>query len=114
MELAPEQLLIASGVAMGIIWVATIIWMKLLKKPKPSREVMKVIAFVAATALAYLWTPIKLPDPNEDLFVFVTALLVSALSVFKVAQLIYDQIWRRITDRLGSSVGFLAFLSVKR
>ena len=114
MELQPEQILIASGIGMAIIWILTVGWMGLLRRPKPSEGVMKTIAFVASTVLAYLWSPITLPDPAVGLYEFVSALLVSALVVFKLSQAVYDHVWRRITDGIAKRVSFLSFLSVKR
>lgn len=114
MELSPEQIFIASAIGTAIVWLFTVIWMGLLSQPKPSENVMKGITFVSSTGLAYFWTPIELPDPSVDLFAFVTALLVSAISVFKVAQIIYDYVWRPVTDWIGTKISFLSFLSVKR
>ncbi len=114
MEISPEQIFVASAIGTAIVWLVTIIWMGLLKQPKPSEGVMKGIVFVTSTGLAYFWTPIILPDPSVNLFAFVTTLLVSAISVFKVAQIIYDYVWRPVTDWIGTKISFLSFLSARR
>jgi predicted permease len=114
MELQPEQILIASALGTGLVWLGSVVWMKLLKRPKPSENVMKGVVFVASTGLAFYWSPISLPDISAGIYPFVSALLVSALAVFKVSQAIYDYAWKPVTDWLGSSVSFLSFMSVKR
>lgn len=114
MQLEPEQILIAAGLGTAIVWLGNVILIGLLKKEKPSEGTLKVIVFGASTALAFLWTPIELPDPSAGLYPFVTALLVSATAIFKLSQLIYDRAWKPVTDWLGSAVSFLSFVSVKR
>ncbi len=114
MQLQPEQILIAAALGTGIVWFITVIVMGVLKQQKPSEDVLKTIAFIASTGLAYWWIPIDLPAISDGIFLFVTALLVSATAIFKLAQEIYDHLWQPFTNFVAKNVRFLSFLSVKR
>lgn len=112
MTLIPEQIALIATIAMIIVWAITFLWMGILKKPKPSEPVLKVIVFGGSVILAYVWTPFTLPDPNVDIWAFVTALLVLSTAIFKLAQIIYDVIWQRLMDGLAGALK-LPILSTK-
>ncbi len=114
MQLQPEQILIAAGLGTALVWIINVVLIGLLKQEKPSEDVLKVVVFGASTALAFLWTPIELPDPSAGLYPFVTALLVSATAIFKLSQLVYDKAWQPFTNFVAKKVRILSFLSVKR
>ncbi len=114
MQLQPEQILIAAGLGTALVWFLTVVYMGVLKQEKPPENVMKLIAFGGSTLLAFLWTPIELPDPSAGIYPFVTALLVSAITIFKLSQLVYDKVWQPFTNLVAKRVRFLSFLSVKR
>ena len=113
MQLDPIQIGLATTVATVGVWFLTFVWMGVLKKPKPSENVLKGGVFVTSTVLAYAWMPVQLPVIGDGLFEFVSALLVSATAIFKLAQLAYDFIWQRIVEGLASFQP-LAFLSTRR
>ena len=113
MTLFPEQIALIATIAMLIVWAITFLWMGILKKPKPSEPVLKVIVFGGSVILAYVWTPLTLPDPSVDLWAFVTALMVVSTAIFKLAQLIYDIIWQRLMEGLSDSLK-LPILSTMR
>ena len=114
MELQPEQILIAAGLGTAIVWLLTVVWMGLFKQEKPPEDFMKIIAFGGSTVLAFLWTPIELPDPSVGIYPFITALLVSATAIFKISQLAYDKVWQPFTNFVAEKARFLSFVSVKR
>jgi hypothetical protein len=114
MQLQPEQILIAAALGTAIVWVLTVVVMGLFKQPKPSEDVLKTLAFIASTGLAYWWMPIELPAIGDGIFPFITALLVSATAIFKFAQEIYDHVWQPFTNFVAKKVKFLSFVSVKR
>ncbi|KKL87182.1 hypothetical protein LCGC14_1937270 [marine sediment metagenome] len=114
MELQPEQILIAAGLGTALVWLVTVVWIGVFKQEKPRENVMKVIVFAASTLLAFYWTPIELPDPSAGIYPFVTALLVSATTIFKISQLVYDKVWQPFTNFVAKNVRFLSFLSVRR
>lgn len=114
MELQPEQILIAAALGTAIVWLITVVWMGLFKQEKPAAKIMKVIAFGGSTLLAFLWTPIELPDPSAGIYPFITALLVSATTIFKLSQLVYDKVWQPFTNFVAKRVKFLSFVSIKR
>lgn len=114
MQLQPEQILIAAGLGTALVWLVTVVWIGLFKQAKPPKNVMQLIAFGGSTVLAFLWTPIELPDPGAGIYPFVTALLVSATAIFKISQLVYDKLWQPFTNFVAKNVRFLSFLSVRR
>lgn len=113
MTLLPEQIALIATITMVAAWLITFLWVGILKKPKPSEPVLKVIVFGGSVVLAYVWTPFTLPDPNVDLWAFVTALMVLSTAIFKLAQFIYDIIWQRLMEAL-SGVLKLPILSTAR
>ena len=60
-----------------------------------SDQVKKGVAFLSDIGLVYTWKPpVALPDPSTDTFLFIESLLAQATLVFKVAQPVYDYIWK--------------------
>lgn len=114
MELAPDQILIVTGIATLSFWAVTVLWMQLLKQPKPSKDVLQGGVFAISTALAYFWTPFQLPPIGDGIYEFVTALMATAVLVFKLSQLVYDIVWQRFVGFVASRVPALSFLGTKR
>lgn len=105
MELTPDQIIIVSGVATVFVWFLTFVWSGLFKQPKPSANVLKALVLIAATALAYFWTPFELPDPGIDIWAFIGSLLSVAAAVFASSKIIYDLIWKRLMEGLDKLLG---------
>jgi len=67
-----------------------------------STNVKKAVAFGFSVVLTGFWrTPIELPDPAADPFLFAGALLAQAEVVFKAAQEVYDHLWKAITSKVA-------------
>jgi hypothetical protein len=109
-----EQLATLATVATVVVWFLTVVYVGILKLPKPSANVLKTVVFAGSTVLAYFWSAVVLPAfPafGGDLFVFAfglldwaVQLLTVAVLVFKTAQLIYDFLWSRLLTWLQEKV----------
>jgi hypothetical protein len=117
MNLTLDQVAIVSGIVTAAIWLLTVVWVGLLKKPKPEVNVLKVFVFGGSTVLAFFWAPFELPPLStippiaDGLFVFVFGLidyamelLAVAVLIFKFAQLIYDLAWQKFMVWLDEKV----------
>ena len=118
MELTGEQLILISSILTIVLWFITAVYMGLLKKPKPSEEVLKAGSIIGGFIFSLFFVPFDfgafidglLADPIGT----ITILFVWLVAVSKLAQIIYDVIWQRLTDGLGKRVAALSFLSTKR
>ena len=64
-----------------------------------SMNVKKTIVFVVSVGLVGYFAysgGIQLPDPGADPFQFAAALLAASTAVFKVAEAVYDKIWKEL------------------
>lgn len=118
MELTGQQLLLISSVLTVVLWFVTVVYMGLLKKPKPAEEVLKAGTIIGGFVFSVIFVPFDfgafidgfVADPIATL----TTLFVWLVAVATLAQVIYVVIWQRLTDGLGKNVSFLSFLSTKR
>lgn len=114
MNLSPTAMLVISLVTMVVLWFLTIIWVGILKRPKPSELTLKWAVFIISALLAVVFNPVTLPalpvwggDPAtfvNALLIYTTALLAIALTIMKVAQFIFDQIWQKVMAWLDTGV----------
>lgn len=114
MELSPTAMLVISIVTMVGLWLLTVVWTGLLKKPKPSETFLKWSVFVISAVLAVIFNPVTLPalpvwagEPatfTTAVITYATALLAIALTIMKVAQFIFDQIWQKVMAWLDTGV----------
>lgn len=95
--MTPEQLITVGLIASGIVQGIKIVWVGLLKKPKPGKPVFMVIALVVSTGAAYLWHgTVVLPDPSIDLGAFAVALVTVAAEVFGAGYVIYAALLEKL------------------
>ncbi len=117
MELTGQQLLLIASLVTVVLWFLTVVYMGLLKKPKPSEEVLKTGTVVGGFVLSMLFVPFDfgafidgfVADPIGT----ITLLFVWLVAVAALARIIYDVIWQRLMDGIGG-VSVLSFLSTKR
>jgi len=86
---------ITAGVTVGV-WLLTALYRWLLKKEKPDNNVLKALAFIASVVLAYFVQPVPIPEFAGDPVTFAVGLLTVATVLFKVAQVLYDFIWKKV------------------
>lgn len=137
MELSLEQVALISGIVTVGISILSIIWVGLLRRPKPPKKIMQGIVFVGSVFGAFLWSGVVLPafpifDGEPALFALAilqwTGLVLAAATlIFKTAQTIYDLAWSPILEWLdekvvgpiyvrlgGVAAAFVGFLRPKR
>ena len=118
MELTGEQLLLISSVVTIALWLIVVLYMGLLKKEKPSDEILKGGTFVGAFLFSMIFVPFDFQAFIDgfiaDPIATITLLFVWLVAVAKLAQIIYDLIWQHLMDGLGKRVSFLSFLSTER
>ena len=118
MELTGQQLLLIASVTTVALWLITALYMGLLKKPKPAPDVLKTGAVVGGFVFSVVFVPFDfgafvdgfLSDPIGS----TTALFIWLVAVSQLARIIYDVIWKRLTDGLANRVAVLSFLSTRR
>ncbi len=104
-NLTPEQTFVVMLATSGVVQGIKIVYIGLLKQPKPSVGVQRVLAFLVSVGLAYFWrSPVALPDPGVDPVAFGLALLTAASAVLGGAHLIYDVALDDILSGLGQAL----------
>lgn len=114
MELSLEQVALISGIVTVGISILSIIWVGLLRRPKPPKSVLQGIVFIGSVFGAFLWSGVVLPvfpvfDGEPAVFALAilqwTGLVLAAATlIFKVAQTIYDLAWSPILEWLDEKV----------
>lgn len=90
------------GVTVGV-WLITLLYRKVLGREKPSENVLKALAFIASVVVAYFQIDPNLPSFAGDPTAYALALLATATTVFKAAQLLYDRIWKKVIGIIAPS-----------
>lgn len=101
--LTGEQVLVLSLVSMLILQFLKIIWVGLLKQPKPSVGVMRWVLAGVGILFGVFWTPITLP-PLDDPMAFIIALVTVGGEVVIFAGLVYDYMFESIVGWLDAAV----------
>lgn len=110
MDLSVEQVRTLIIVAVVITQAIKIVYVGLLKQPKPSEGVMRIIAFGASVVAGYFYSGVVLP-PLDDPMALATALLEGASTIFIFAHLAYEVFVSNFIGWLkGSSVSLLSAL----
>jgi len=94
---------ITAGVTVGV-WLLTALYRWVFKMEKPDNNVLKVLAFIASVILAYFVQPVPLPEFAGDPVAYAVGLLTIATMVFKVAQVLYDFIWKKILELISPAL----------
>ena len=113
-NLSLEQLALLGTIATAAVWVLTVGWVGILKRPKPTTNVLKAIVFVGSVVLAFVWTPLTLPtfpifggDPAiyaMAILEWAGFLLAAAVAIMKLAQLAFDVLWAPLMGWLDAKV----------
>lgn len=100
--LTAQQVLWLNIIAVLVVQLIVIFWVKVLKKPKPATAAIKFVVFVVSLPLAYFWyTGGKaLPPVASDPMTFAIELLTLVLTIFILAQVIYDKLIDFVLDGL--------------
>ena len=100
--LTAQQILWLNIIAVLVVQLIVIFWVKVLKKAKPTETAIKFIVFVVSLPLAYFWyTGGKtLPSVATDPMTFAIELLTLVLTIFILAQVIYDKLIDFVLDGL--------------
>jgi len=100
--LSPEQIVII--VTALIIQGFKIIWIGLLKKPKPSKGTTRLIVFIVAVPLAYFVGDFGIPPLGEDPMQFAVTLIAAAGEVLLFAHVLYEAILKGVLEWLDKTV----------
>ena len=104
------QLMVTVLVASGLVQAIKIIWVGLLKRPKPEKLTLQVLSFVVSVGLAYFWqSPVTLPDASANPSAFAIALVVAAGEIMVFSHLVYVA----LLENLLKGIDALAFKSAK-
>ena len=101
--LTGEQAAFVIFLATAIVQIINIVWVGLLKKPKPSIGSIRWVLFGTALVLAYFWNPVQLPA-LDDPMAFGVALIAIALEIFVFAQILYDKLLELVLGGLDRLV----------
>ena len=101
--LTSEQATLVVFLATAIVQLINIVWVGLLKKPKPSIGSIRWVLFGTAIVLAYFWNPVQLPA-LDDPMAFGVALIAVALEIFVFAQIVYDKLLELVLGGLDKFV----------
>ena len=113
-NLSLEQLALLGTVGTAAIWALTVIYVGVFKQQKPKAATMKAIVFVGSVVLAFFWTPLTLPtfpifagEPVTfamAILEWAGFLLAAAITIMKLAQLIFDHLWQPIMGWLDAKI----------
>ena len=98
-----DDLILLATIGTVIVQLGKIIWVGILKRPKPSKGAMRIIVMLVAIGYGYLVTDIALPV-LDDPMVFVVALVSAAGAVLVVAHNAYEVILEPILGWLDVQV----------
>lgn len=100
--LSQEQIVII--VTALIVQGIKIIWIGILKKPKPSKGTTRWIVFIVAVPLAYFVGDFGVPPFGEDPMLFAVTLIASAGEVLLFAHVLYEAILKGVLEWLDSKI----------
>ena len=100
--LSQEQIIVIATAL--IIQVIKIIWVQLLKKPKPSKGATRFIVFAVAVPLAYFVGDFGVPAFSEDPMQFAITLIASAGEVLLFAHVLYVAISEGVFEWLDAKL----------
>ena len=92
-----DQLFLLTIIATLIVQFFSVVWVGLLKQPKPSKGVMRILVFVVAVVWGYADADIVLP-PIDDPMEFAIALLSAGSAVLVVAHNAYKVILEPVLE----------------
>lgn len=101
--LTGEQAALIVFLATAIVQIINIVWVGLLKRPKPSIGSIRWVLFGTSLVLVYYWSPIQLPT-TEDPMAFAVVLIGIALEIFVFAQIVYDKLLELVLGGLDRLV----------
>ena len=104
--LSPEQIIVI--VTAVIIQVIKIVWVNLLKKPKPSKAFTRLLVFVVSIPIGLLIGGFGVPELGEDPFQFAIALVTMAGEVLIYAHVFYKGILAGVLEWLDKGRALLA------
>jgi hypothetical protein len=113
-ELTVQQIALLASLSTVVVWFLTVVYSGIFKFPKPSIDVMKGITFVGSAVIAFFWSGVDLPSYDGDIFSYAATLLAAATLIFKLAQLIYDYLWKPILEWLTEKASATSFLLPRR
>jgi len=118
-ELPIGTLILITLLTMVLWYLLVLIYVVVLKQPKPSLPSMKAGAFIVSIIVGWYVARPVLPAPSEDLFSYGAALLAYVALVFKTAQFVYDLVWSKLMEVADKGLGAIfgravTFLSLKR
>ena len=110
-ELTGEQITTLSLITLAIVQGFKIIYVGLLKKPKPSKERMRLFVFLVSVPLGLVFSGLRLPAASDPM-AFAQALIATAGQVLIFSGLAYEYMldgvfsWldKPITKRLGRAL----------
>ncbi len=88
-QLTGEQIVTLSLITLVIVQGLKIIWVGLLKKPKPGKGPMRVIVFVLSVPIGLLFSGLTLPALSDPM-AFAQELIATAALVLVYSGLVYD------------------------
>ena len=104
--LGPEQIIVI--VTAVIIQVIKIVWVNLLKKPKPSKAVMRLLVFVVSIPIGLVIGGFVAPELGENPMQYAIALVAAAGEVLLYAHVFYKGILAGVLEWLDKGRALLA------
>lgn len=104
--LSPEQIIVIAVAV--IIQVIKIVWVNLLKKPKPSKAVTRLLVFVVSIPVGLAIGGFGVPEVGEDPMQFAIALVTMAGEVLLYAHIFYKGILAGVLEWLDKGRALLA------
>ena len=102
-ELLSQEQIIVIATAL-IIQAIKIIWVQLLKQPKPSKGQIRWLVFIAAVPLAYFVGEFGIPPLGEDPMKFAVTLIAAAGEVLLFAHVLYEAILKGVLEWLDAKL----------
>jgi len=128
MELSVVQLGLLTLIAVVLVQLIKIGWIGVLGRPKPSKRALKLLLFVVAVPLGFVWAapvlpafpelPVLVGEPFEivgvvlafagSVIVFLGGILAAASAVFVFARLAYEKLVEDVLKSLPDPLGATA------
>ncbi|MGH9158183.1 MAG: hypothetical protein ACRD1K_20635 [Acidimicrobiales bacterium] len=88
--LTDEQTATVALLTLGIVQFLKVVYIGVLKRPKPSKGSMRLFVFVISVPIGYAFAGLVLPPVGEDPMAFAQALIGTAGAVLIQSGLVYD------------------------
>ena len=103
LQLTEDQISQLSVLVLVLIQAIKIVWISLLKRPKPTVGQMRLFVFVISVPLGYFYSGITLP-PISDPMALAQAIFALGTQVLVVSGLVYEYVLQGLAGFLDEKV----------